>query len=38
MINWEQAVKLEDKGKKWDGEDGFMVFRDIIWARGNKLL
>jgi len=38
MVNWEQAFKLEDKGKRWDGEEGFIVFRDIIWARGLRLV
>lgn len=34
MLVWEPGIYLTDMGKKWDGEEGFMVFRDIMWARG----
>ena len=37
MLVWEPGVYLTDKGKKWDGEEGFMVFKDIMWARGRNI-
>jgi hypothetical protein len=34
MLVWEPGPKMEDKGKKWDGMEGFILFIDPIWARG----
>ncbi len=38
MVNWEREIKKEDKGKKWDGEEGFIFFQHAIWVRGMRLI
>ena len=38
MIRWENAFSIGDKGKKWDGEEGFIIFNDPLWVRGIRLL
>ncbi len=38
MVNWERDVKMDDKGKKWDGEEGFIFLLDAIWVRGMRII
>jgi len=38
MLVWEPGPKLTDKGKKWVGEAGFMIFEFPIWARGMRFV
>jgi hypothetical protein len=38
MANWEKEITMSDKGKKWDGEEGFIFMLHPIWVRGMRLI
>ena len=38
MVNWEEGIKMDDKGKKWDGEYGFIFMKDSVWVRGMRII
>jgi len=38
MVNWEKDITSDDKGTKWDGEEGFIFILHPFWVRGMRLI
>lgn len=38
MIIWQETVTMEDKGEKWEGEDGAIILNTPVFSRGIRLI